>query len=132
MAEHAGSAEWDDDVGTELFMTELHVADWPGTVAWYVDTLGLRLLRKDDERQFALLAAGSGRLALKGIDAQEGPVVGVRLVFVVTDVDAEYERFRSLDVEASPPADHPREPYRETRLNDPEGTPITLFAWRTP
>lgn len=132
MVEHAGSAGWDDDVGTELFMTELRVADWPGTVDWYVDTLGLRLLRKDEQRRFALLAAGSGRLALKGVDALEGPAIGVRLVFLVADVDAEYERFRSLDVEASPPADHHREPYRETRLTDPEGTPITLFAWRTP
>jgi catechol 2,3-dioxygenase-like lactoylglutathione lyase family enzyme len=129
MGKQPGSPGWADDVGTELFMTELHVADWPATVGWYVEVLGLRLLRSDAERRFALLAAGNGRMALRGVEAPAGPATGVRLVFLVADVDAEHERLRSLGVEASPPADHPREPYRETRLTGPEGTPITLFAW---
>lgn len=126
----AGSAEWSDDAGTELFMTELRVADWPGAVAWYAQTLGLRLLRRDDPNRFALLAAGGGRLALKGDDAASGPrTSGVRLVFLVADVDAEHARLASLGVPASTPANHPREPYRETRLTDPEGTAVTLFSW---
>ena len=129
MGEQPGSPGWADDVGTELFMTELHVVDWPATVAWYVEVLGLRLLRTDEARRFALLATGNGRLALRGVEAPAGPATGVRLVFLVADVDVEYERLRSLGVEASSPADHAREPYRETRLADPVGTPITLFAW---
>lgn len=130
MAEHPGSTAWDDDAGTELFMIELHVADWAATVAWYVETLGLRPLRTDEPHQFALLAAGNGRLALKGCSDDTGRASGVRLVFLVADVDAEHARLRAIGVEGSKPADHPREPYRETRLADPQGTPITLFAWR--
>jgi predicted enzyme related to lactoylglutathione lyase len=132
MADQRGSAGWADDVGTELFMTELHVSDWAATVAWYVDVLGLRLLRADEPHQFALLAAGNGRLALKGATDPGSRTAGVRLVFLVADVDAEHARLHESGVEASPPADHPREPYRETRLADPEGTPITLFAWHPP
>jgi catechol 2,3-dioxygenase-like lactoylglutathione lyase family enzyme len=130
MADQAGSAEWADEVGTELFMTELHVADWAAMAAWYIDVLGLRLLRRDEEGAFALLAAGSGRLALKGGAPAARPNHGARLVFLVADVDAETARLRARGVDASVPADHPHEPYRETRLTDPEGTPITLFCWR--
>ena len=129
MAGGLGSSEWIEEAGTELFMTEIRVVDWPLAVGWYEATLGLRPLLLDEERQFALLAAGSARLAVKGAEGT-GPASGVRLVFLVSDVDAEYARLRLLGVEATPPADHPREPYRESRLTDPEGTPITLFSWR--
>jgi catechol 2,3-dioxygenase-like lactoylglutathione lyase family enzyme len=112
-------------------MTEIQVGDWPGAVRWYVDVLGLRLVFDDPGSRFALLAAGPARIALKGGDPQEGlGVRNVRLVFRVADVDAAYARLQALGVAATAPADHPREPYRETRLCDPEGTPITVFAWR--
>ena len=48
-----------------LSFVELHVRDWPKSVAWYRDVLGLELLLRRDADQFALFAAGAARLALK-------------------------------------------------------------------
>lgn len=114
----------------DLFMTELCVSAWADAVRWYVEVLGLRLTLRDEASGFALLAAGPARLALKRDEGASGR--GVRLVFRVADVDAEHARLGSLGVSVTPPADHPREPYREIRLTGPAGTPITLFAWRAP
>src|SRR4051794_37683052 len=104
MADSPGSSGWAEEAGSELFMTELRVVDWPLAVGWYEAALGLSPLLVDEGRRFALLAAGSARLALKGAGG-EGPVSGVRLVFLVTDVDAEHARLSALGVEATPPAD---------------------------
>ena len=54
-------AETTEVPGPDLFMTVIKVADWPRAVAWYVDTLGLLAVLTDPEREFALLAAGTGR-----------------------------------------------------------------------
>lgn len=131
MAEERGSAAG----GPVLAMTEIRVVDWEGTLRWYEETLGLHTVLLDDHHQFALLAAGASRLALKGIGPQPPGTPtrgadGVRLVFRVDDVDAEFARLRGLGIEVSEPADHPRERYREVRLADNEGNPITLFQWR--
>jgi predicted enzyme related to lactoylglutathione lyase len=119
----------------QLAVTEVRVVDWESTVRWYEEVLGLHTLLIDDHNQFALLAAGTGRIALKG-PGERGSVrparraEGVRLIFRIDDVDAEYARLVGLKVNVSRPADHPREHYREVRTEDPEGNPITLFAWR--
>jgi predicted enzyme related to lactoylglutathione lyase len=117
-----------------LYMTELPVADWPGLVRWYAETLGLRLALRDEENRFALLEAGRGRLALKqSAEAGGGGAAGrVRLVFLVEDVEAEKARLAALGVAVSEPRENQRESYREVRLTDPEGTPITLFCLSPP
>jgi catechol 2,3-dioxygenase-like lactoylglutathione lyase family enzyme len=120
----------DPSVSPTFFMTELSVANWSGTLRWYVDVLGLRVVFRDEPNGFALLAAGPARLALKRATGQLGGSERIRLVFHVDDVDAEHARLVGLGVKASYPADHPREPYREVRLNDPEGVAITLFSWK--
>ena len=112
--------------GLELYMTELHLRDWAAGVRWYTTVLGLPLVWSDPARGFALVDAGAGRLALKQDDRGNA---GVRLVFRVDDVDAARERLAGLGEDVSPAADHPREPFREARLHDLEGTPVTLFAW---
>jgi hypothetical protein len=48
---------------------------------------------------------------------------------VVHDVDYERERLIHRGLEISPPIENPRERYREIRLHDPEGTPLTFFSW---
>ncbi len=112
----------------ELFLTELRVADWPGAVRWYVEVLGMRAVLEDAEHRFALLEAGGGRLALKGGEPAGEGRGAVRLTFRVDDVDAERARLVGLGVAVGEPSDNRRQRYREVRLADPEGTPITLFS----
>ncbi len=112
----------------EFFMVELRASDWERLWAWYRDVLGLRVALMDLPGRFALLEAGPCRIAIKA-GAVEGVRSGVRLVFRVDDLEGEVARLRALGVELSGPLDVAVERYREVRLTDPEGTPITLFAW---
>jgi predicted enzyme related to lactoylglutathione lyase len=116
----------------ELFMTEIRVFDWPGTVRWYVERLGLRILVNDEPNGFALLAAGHSRLALRRGIARCEAVYHSRLHFRVGDVDAERARLLAAGVPVTEAMENDRESYREVRLNDPEGTAITLFTWSKP
>jgi catechol 2,3-dioxygenase-like lactoylglutathione lyase family enzyme len=116
-------------LGPELFLTELKVTDWPRAVRWYVEILGLRVVLSDPEPQYALLAAGSGRVALKGGGSEDLGRNAVRLVFQVEDAEAERARLLDLGVAVGPMREISREGYREVRLADPEGVPITLFSW---
>jgi predicted enzyme related to lactoylglutathione lyase len=116
----------------ELFMTEVRVFDWPGTVRWYVETFGLRILVNDEPNGFVLLAAGQSRLALRRGVARCEAVYHTRLHFRVPDVDAERARLLAAGVAVSEPVENDRESYREVRLTDPEGTAITLFTWSKP
>ena len=117
--------------GPDLFMTVIKVSDWAASLAWYVERLGLLPVLTDAEHRFALLAAGNGRLALQ---EESAPVAanapgGARLVFLVPDIDDERARLLGQDVEVSAPRENAVEGYREIRLHDPDGTPLTLFSW---
>lgn len=110
-----------------LFMTELHVVDPEPMARWYAEVLGLRIVLRDVSKGFVLLEApGGGRLALKRSEEQGR---GCRLVFQVEDPDADRVRLQALGVSVGEPNENTEEHYREVRLSDPEGTPITLFAW---
>jgi hypothetical protein len=124
-------AEPSEVPGPDLFMTVIKVERWERVVAWYVDTLGLLMLLHDPERRFALLAAGNGRLAIQGAESREDTAGQhhARLVFVVPDVEAERTRLLREGVEAAPIDENLLEGYREIRLHDPAGTPLTLFSW---
>lgn len=113
----------------ELFMTEVVVSDWPGSVRWYADVLGLGELLRDEANGFALLGAGPCRLALKRGTDSASARGSFRLVFRVEDVDAERARLTARGVFVSDAVENEREGFREVRLSDPEGTPITLFGW---
>jgi hypothetical protein len=117
--------------GPDLFMAVIKVADWPQALSWYIEKLGLMAVLTDAENQFALLAAGSGRLALQG-DPEHLPIESssaIRLVFLVPDVDEERKRLLQMGVNVGPPFENPREGYREVRLFDPDGTALALFSW---
>jgi predicted enzyme related to lactoylglutathione lyase len=115
-----------------FYLTEILVTDWPGMVRWYVDVVGLQLTLQDAGHRYAMLEAGPGRIALKGGGGGPPglPRDAVRLVFEVADVDAERDRLARHGMVVGPPEDSP-EGYRAIRFRDPEGTPITLFCWRT-
>ncbi len=112
-----------------LFMVELWVQDLSRSLAWYHEILGLEVELLDDARGFALLASGNARLALKVCPSVQ--VSGVRLAFEVIDLPAEFGRLRSLGVEISEIEDD-LEGFRSSKLIDPDGTLITLFAWNPP
>lgn len=117
-----------------LFMTELTVPhDRLGAVmGWYTHVLGLTVVLHDPEGGFALLGEGPGHLALHASQTPVPAWDACRLVFRVDDVDAEAERLRGVLVEVGPVQENEKENYREVRLTDPLGTPITLFAWTRP
>jgi predicted enzyme related to lactoylglutathione lyase len=118
----------------ELFMTVIRVMDWSMIVPWYIETLGMVPILIDAEHEFALLAAGSGRLAFKGIKSHrtEHERTKVRFVFQVPDVDRERNRLSGLGIVVSVPFDNREEGYREVRLHDPEGNSLTMFTWSDP
>ncbi len=111
-------------------MVELSVRDWPRLVAWYRDVLGLTEALCVPEDGFALLAAGSARIALKH-DAK-APVKDAprcRLVFEVADLDAEVTRLAAAGAAIEAPPKASPEGYRIVHLRDPEGNPLSLFEW---
>ena len=79
-----------------LFMTELAVADFAASLAWYRDVLGLRVKHLDSANQFVLFDGG---VALKAGVPTPG---GVRLHFNVSDLAAELTRVMTAGVAASP------------------------------
>jgi catechol 2,3-dioxygenase-like lactoylglutathione lyase family enzyme len=118
----------------DLFMTVIRVARWQTTVRWYIDVLGLSPLLLDAAHQFALLAAGGGRLGLQGVtDAHSATARGrVRLVFQVVDLDRERQRLIDSGVTVGAPVENHAEGYREIRFQDPEGYSLRFFAWNDP
>jgi hypothetical protein len=119
-----------DPPALALFLVELKAADWPGTLRWYEDALGLSVVLRDEEHGFALLASGGTRIGLKR--SAERADAGCRLIFQVDDLEAARVRLDERGVGTSPPSENTREGYREIRLTDPEGTPVTLFQWLRP
>jgi catechol 2,3-dioxygenase-like lactoylglutathione lyase family enzyme len=118
----------------ELFMTVIRVAHWQSTVHWYINTLGLSPILLDSPHEFALLAAGSGRVGLQGFKGA-GALAGhgkIRLVFQVLDLHGERQRLIDQGVAVGVPVENHEEGYREVRLQDPEGHSLRLFAWTDP
>jgi catechol 2,3-dioxygenase-like lactoylglutathione lyase family enzyme len=112
----------------DLSFVELTVADWPAAVAWYRDTLGLELVLRVDADRFALLRAGSGRVALKAGLPLPGSVL---LSFEVDDLPRELERLAELGVCPEEPLKASSEGYRRVILRDPDGYRLCLYDWRT-
>ena len=110
----------------ELYLVELSVADWPASLAWYRDRLGLPVDLIDEPNRYALLSAGAGRVALKAGTPSPG---GTKLVLRVSSLDAEIERLDRAGVVPVRPIRVSAEGYRSARFADPDGHPIELFEW---
>lgn len=101
----------------ELFCLELLTPHWERMVGWYRNTLGLRVLIRMVDDQYALLAAGGTRLAILGRHRDsELPQNRLRLVFEVAEL-------------AAPPARIHAEGFRELHLVDPDGNAVRVIAW---
>ncbi len=113
-----------------LYMVELHVRDWPGTVNWYRDVLELDVMFVDEPNRFAMFRAGEAHVALKAGTPQDTARDAVNLTFQVGNVNTVRDRLIELGVAVGEPFDSPfQEGYREARLKDPEGNPLRLFSW---
>jgi catechol 2,3-dioxygenase-like lactoylglutathione lyase family enzyme len=109
-----------------LSFVELYVRDWPASVAWYRDVLGLELILRADADQFALFAAGMARLALKAGDPGSSETL---LVFEVDVLEEWVLRLAQCSVPLDGPVKDSSEGYRRIRLRDPDGHALCLFAW---
>lgn len=112
-----------------LYMIELSVADWPLAVAWYRDTLGLKLLNHSETDRFALFEAGATRLALKQMEKDTPNGTGVLLAFEVSNLDAELNRLAGLGIVSESPVKISPEGYRQAIIRDPDGYRLCLFEW---
>ncbi len=124
-------------------MVELPVSDARRSADWYAETLGLAAVLHDEPRGFFLFETpGGGRLALKergrgpsgappgsAIRNPQSAIRNARLVFEVDDLAAWVARLAERGVAAGPLVVDEDEGYRKVDLADPDGTPITLFAW---
>jgi hypothetical protein len=112
----------------EFFLAEVTVGDLARSVSWYARVLDRPPALVDEAHRYALFEAGGCRVALKqGGSGREGG--GVRLTFLVPDLDGERSRLIGLGMAPGEPIANLAEGFREARLFDPDGTPITLFAW---
>lgn len=106
-------------------MTEIAVADFAASVAWYRDRLGLTVELLDAANRFALLRGrDGGRLALK---VGTPTAAGVRLHFKVDDLEGELARLAAAGVLPDGPTKTSPEGYRRAVVRDPDGYPVTLF-----
>src|SRR5688572_6862688 len=113
----------------DLFLVQLAVADWPTSLAWYRDRLGLTVVLMDEPNRYALLAAGPARIALKA----GTPVPGTtRVVFHVRSVGAELTRLASAGIQPTGQVTESPEGYRVARFTDPDGHRLELFEWTGP
>jgi catechol 2,3-dioxygenase-like lactoylglutathione lyase family enzyme len=113
----------------DLYLVELTVADWPTSLAWYRDRLGLPVELLDEPNRYALLAAGPARVALKAGASSPGTT---KLVFRVPDLDAELARLTGDGIVPEGPIKGSPEGYRSARFRDPDGHRVEVFAWAAP
>lgn len=111
-----------------LFSVELRTARWQLLVDWYRDILGLPVLVRVLDDEYALLAAGETRLAIMGRPTPGEASGRWSLGFEAVDLDAAFARLGAAA--KGPPETHP-EGFRELRAVDPDGNRIRLFSWPT-
>ena len=54
-----------------LFLVRIFVDDWPRAVAFYVETLGMPLLYRDDEGGWAQVDVGNAELGIERVDPSD-------------------------------------------------------------
>jgi catechol 2,3-dioxygenase-like lactoylglutathione lyase family enzyme len=109
-----------------LYLVELTVRDWPASVDWYRNVLGLQLVMRVDADRFALFRAGPTRLALKAGEPRPGTTL---LTFEVRNLAAQLERLAAHGVAPEGTVKASPEGYRRALLRDPDGYRLSLFEW---
>ncbi len=78
---------------------------------------------------FNLIFLRTGKRNIKPADLRDRRAAGLIVAFVVTDIDAEYDRIRSEGVEITTPIE--TEPWGERyfQVTDPNGVILQLVQW---
>ena len=116
------------DDAPELYCVELRTAGWEQSVEWYRQALGLRVLVRVTDDQYALLSAGETRLAILARSSPGEPTRRISLAFEVRDLWTAVTRLQA----AGAAIEYPKpdaEGLREITVSDPDGNRIRLFAW---
>ena len=113
----------------DLYLVELTVENWPASLAWYRDRLGLAVDLLDEPNRYALLVAGPARIALKAGVPSPGTS---KLVFLVASLDPVVDRLAGHGVVPAGPIRVSTEGYRSARFADPDGHRVELFEWTGP
>jgi catechol 2,3-dioxygenase-like lactoylglutathione lyase family enzyme len=117
-----------------LYCTELRTGRWSEMVDWYRNAVGLRVLVRVVDDRYALLAAGSGRLAIveNKVDerslAPPGCESRVALVFEVDDLEACRTRLAACGGADMRRRVH-AEGFEELSTADPDGNRVRLIVW---
>jgi predicted enzyme related to lactoylglutathione lyase len=111
-----------------LFAVEIRTSRWPELVAWYREVLGLEVLLRVVDDRYALLGAGSARLAILGRESTDPVSSRWSLGFEVVDLEVTRRALAAAGVDPPPAAANP-EGFRELVITDPDGNRIRLFAW---
>lgn len=112
----------------ELFSIELRSSRWGEMIEWYRNVVGLKVLIRATDDGYALLQAGTTRLAI--LDRPEVAPASQRwsLGFEVTDLAACRDRLRLAGAEIHEPIPG-HEGFTEIVTHDPDGNRLRLFAW---
>lgn len=112
----------------QVFAIELRAADWAGMVRWYREVLGLKVLLRVIDDQYAQLHAGSVQLAIVGHGDPGMPSGRVTLAFEVADSDTTALRLSAAGWEFER-RERNAEGLSEIVTTDPEGNRLRLFEW---
>jgi predicted enzyme related to lactoylglutathione lyase len=117
----------------DVAVVRVFVHDWPRAVAFYADTLGMRIVTRKDEYKWAEFDVGGCTLAIEELardDPEAAELVGryVGISIRVPDIDATYRELtaRGVDFRSAPR----RQPWGGVlaHLADPEGNVLTLLG----
>ncbi|MCA9248415.1 MAG: VOC family protein [Planctomycetales bacterium] len=114
--------------GCELYAVEIRTHDWPPLVAWYREALGLRVLLRVVEDEYALLAAGASRVAIVGRRDPIPVSSRMQLIFEVDDLESTCHRLREFAAEVSESSEH-GEGFWQATVIDPDGNRLRLIQW---
>ena len=115
----------------DLYAIELRTADWPRLVKWYREAIGLRVLLRVEEDHYALLAAGSTRIAIAEARREERAAEATsvdRLIFEPDDFDAAVARIEQMTGE-QPAVRREAEGFWQCATTDPDGRKVRLIRW---
>lgn len=111
----------------DLYAVELRSECWEKSLAWYREVLGLWVAIRIPEDQYALLMAGSSRIALMGRD-RGGLNQRISLAFEIDDLEPVAKRLSQHQTEFRRIDNH-AEGLKMLVTADPDGNQINVFCW---